>query len=298
MIADLRAKIIDEIVAAFGFSKTGLTRSLLAPLFWLPANHFAKLVSHIDEVAAKEGVPKAAEVMLSYFVDEIRSEGSENLPLDGPLLIASNHPGAYDILVVLTNIRRQDIKIVVSDVPLIQSLPGFDRHMIYTPAGIGPRMAALRKLIRHLQDGGTGLIFPSGKVDPDPAISSEGEGRLATWSGSLDLILDKVPETKLSISIISGVIAPEFMKSPLIRVINEPWRQQKLAEILQVMQQLVLQKKIRSIPGITFGEPISGKGLKYKYPGCDLKTAILEESRLTYRRHIRGQSGEVYTQAK
>lgn len=286
MIADLRAKIIDEIIAAFGFSRHGWARKFLGPLFWLPANHFAKLVSHIDAVAEKQGLPSAAEEMLTFFVRDIHTEGKENLPLNGPLLIASNHPGAYDILAVLSNISRQDTKIVVSDVALIQSLPALDRHMIYTPAGIGPRMTAVRKLIRHLQEGGTGLIFPSGKVDPDPAISSEGEERLAAWSGSLDLILKIVPDTKLSISIVSGVIAPEFLKNPLIRIIEEPWRQQKLAEILQVIQQLIFKRKFKSIPRITFGNPIDRQDLREIYPENEIQDAILKEARSVYHRHI------------
>jgi hypothetical protein len=286
MIPGLHEKITDEIIAAFGFSKKGWARRMLAPLFWLPANHFAQLVSDIDAVAAESGLPAATKVMLSKFIDNIQVAGSDRLPLTGPLLIASNHPGAYDILALLSNIPRRDIKVVVSDVPLIQSLPSIDRHMIYTPAGIGPRMSAVRKLIRHLQEGGVGLIFPSGKVDPDPQISEEGENRLKDWSASLDLILRKIPETQLSVSIVSGVIAPGFLKNPLIRVIGEPWRQQKLAEFLQIIQQLVLNSKFGLKPKITFGDPNDGCALMQKYAKHDLRLAILDEAQIVYRLHI------------
>jgi hypothetical protein len=293
MIPELRSKITDEIVAAFGISKRGWGRRLLGPLFWLPANHFAHLLAHIDALTDKEGLPAAAKVMLSHFIDEIRVESCAHLPFNGPFLIASNHPGAYDILAVLSNIPRRDIKVVVSDVPLIQSLPALHRHMIYTPAGIGPRMTAVRKLIRHLQEGGTGIIFPSGRVDPDPQLSGEGLNKFEDWSASLDLILRKVPETQLSISIVSGVIAPEFLRSPLIRVIGEPWRQQKLAEILQVIQQLVFNRKFDLKPIITFGNPNTGEDLMQKFELVELRAAILAEARSVYHQQVCRPANEI-----
>ncbi len=286
MIPRLRKEIIDEIVAAFGFAKSGPARRLLGPLFWLPANLFAHLMANVDHIAAQNGLANAAEKLLARFVDDVKIVGSEYLPKHGPLLIASNHPGAYDILVILSNLTRDDIKIVVSDVPLIQSLPALDRYMIYTPAGIGPRMSALRRIIRHLQNGGVLLIFPSGKVDPDPQISGDGEERLELWSSSLEIVLQKVPDTKLSVSIVSGVIAPRSLRNPLIKIIGEPWRQQKLAEILQVIQQLLFSRKFDLKTKITFGLPSTGKELQSRYSRLELQAAILDEARFIHRQHL------------
>ena len=99
--------------------------------------------------------------------------GKERIPEEGPLIVASNHPGAYDSIAIISNLPRQDLKVIVSDVPFLRSLPAVSQRLIFTPSGPYSRMAALRGLLRHVQEGGAALIFPSGLVDPDPAFMPE-----------------------------------------------------------------------------------------------------------------------------
>ena len=286
MIPTLRRTILDEIVASFGFSKQGWAHYLLAPLFWAPAHTFAHIGARIDTRIAEKGMPSAAQQLLARFVDDVRVVGKEGIPSEGPLLIASNHPGAYDSIAIVANLPRQDIKVIVSDIPFLQNLPAANRHMIYTPAGVSARMGAVRALIRHLRDGGTALIFPSGKVDPDPDLLPGAEKSLETSSSSLELAIKTVPETRMLVSIVSGVLAPSCLHNPLTRLINEPWRQQKLAEVIQVMQQISFGRKFDLQPRISFGEPMTAAELISRTGSDDLHLAILDYARSVLKQHL------------
>ena len=100
------------------------------------------------------------------FVDQTKVIGAETLPKEGPLLIASNHPGAYDSLVISSQIPRDDLKIISSDIPFVKKLPETSKHMIFSTHDPHDRMSAARKAIRHLKDGGALLIFARATMDP------------------------------------------------------------------------------------------------------------------------------------
>jgi len=282
----LRRQITDEIVAALGFSKEGWVRRLLGPFCFPPAHLFSKIFARIDRVVRESGVNVAADQLLSRFVDRIQVMGKERIPEEGPLIVASNHPGAYDSIAIISNLPRQDLKVIVSDVPFLRSLPAVSQRLIFTPSGPYSRMAALRGLLRHVQEGGAALIFPSGLVDPDPAFMPEAKNKLSTWSESLELMLRRVPQARLQVAIISGVLSPSCMRNPLIKLADEGWRQQKLAEFIQVIQQVVFGRKFGLTPRLTFGEPLTGADLLAQDPQGDLHSAILSSALRGFDQHI------------
>lgn len=285
-ISKLRQQITDEIVAALGISKEGWARRIIGPVFWPPAELFSRLIGRIDRIIAESGVPDAAGQLLSRFVDQIQVMGVEAIPKDGPLLVASNHPGAYDSVAILSSLPRQDVKVIVSDIPFLRSLPAASKHFIFTPPGPHARMTALRGILRHVQDGGAVVIFPSGLVDPDPALMPDADEDLARWSESLDLVLRRVPQTRLQVAIVSGVLAPTCLRNPLTRLPDEPWRQQKLAEFIQVIQQLVFGRKFDLEPRISFGEPLTSTELLSLNKMQDLHQAIITVARQVLNQHL------------
>jgi len=279
LITELRGYITDEIFAAFNFPLDGWQRRILWPLFWLPAHLFASLAAGVDENTAKMGIPEAARRLLPRFVKDIKVCGTENIPLEGPLVIASNHPGAYDSVAILSSLPRNDLKIVVSDVPFLRNLPALGQHMIYTISGAHGRMTALRSMIRQVQEGGAVLIFPSGLVDPDPAVSNQAYQKLGAWSPSLELVMRKVPEVKILVTIVSGVLSPACLRNPLTRLPKLDWQKQKLAEFLQVMQQLVFARSFGLIPKISFAQPFTAKELLDNGDSTDILQLIIEQAR-------------------
>jgi hypothetical protein len=285
-ISILNSHITDEIFAAFGFGVDGWPRRLLWPLFWPPAQLAARLVGGVEQNVAQFGLAEAANRLLPRFVDGVEVKGAENIPGQGPLLVASNHPGAYDSVAIIANLPRADLKVVVSDIPLLRNLPALDRRVIYTFEGVHGRMTALRNMIRHLQDGGAVLIFATGFVDPDPAVLPGAEEKLADWSPSLELALQRVPEARVLPTIVSGVLSSASLGSPLLRIQKEAWRQRKLAEFLQVIQQLVFHRDYGLTPRISFGEPLTAKELAGRSPSGEVMPEIIAQARSLLARHM------------
>jgi 1-acyl-sn-glycerol-3-phosphate acyltransferase len=286
LVPILRSKITDEIVAAMGFNRRGLARRLLGPIFYPPAQRFSRLIADVDRQVGESGIQAAAGQLLTHFIDQLRVFGAGSIPKEGPLVVASNHPGAYDSVALLATIPRPDIKLVVSDVPFIRSLPELNRHMIYTPTGDQARMAAVRQAVRHLKQGGALLIFPSGVVDPDPAVLAGAKEALRRWFSSLDLMLKHDPEIQLVDATVSGVLAPAHLRSPLTRLVKVEWRQRKLAEFLQIMRQLLFGSKFDLRPAVSFGKPLNAAGLLEQSGENDLHPAILRWAERQLDEHI------------
>lgn len=282
----LRETITDEIFAAFGLPSRGWQRRIFGPVFWLPTHIFGRIMAGVDRIVEEQGVPEAAKRLLKYFVDDIQAKGKENIPLEGPVLIASNHPGAYDSVAILSCLPRKDIKMVVSDIPFLRSLPAASRQMVYATPGIQGRMTAVRGVMRQMQEGGALMIFPSGLVDPDPDVLPDAEKELDSWSGSLGLVMKRVPETRIIVTIASGVLSPACLRNPLTRLPKKEWEKRKLAEFLQVIQQLALKRKFGLRPRLTFDVALTGSELLARSDSTDLHQAIIERARQVLKVHM------------
>jgi hypothetical protein len=255
-VDELRRGISTEILIAAGLPREGIHQRLLGPLVWPVAQRFARLAAGFDQLAAEDGLPAAARWALLQFVDEIRHINADKIPADSPLVIASNHPGSYDSLAILSAMPRNDTKLIVSDVPVLRGMHATSPHLIYVPKNPHVRMAALRASIRHLQTGGSLLVFASAQVDPDPALRSGASEELTKWSGSLPILLRRVPESRLVISIAREVVAPACYNHPLPRLRSEPRLRQFTAEFLQIGQQLLFGRRFQLAPTVRFSVPL------------------------------------------
>jgi hypothetical protein len=117
-------------------------------------------------------------------------------------------------------------------------------------------MAAFRSGLRHLQAGKALLLFPRGDVEIDPALSAEAAQGLARWSPSLEIYLRRVPETRLVIAIVSGVLSRRWFYHPALRIWKKAEQRQKVAEILQVAEQLFLSRNPPLSPRVSFSPPL------------------------------------------
>jgi 1-acyl-sn-glycerol-3-phosphate acyltransferase len=211
--------------------------------------------------------------------------GAEKIPLHGPLLIASNHPGTLDAPVIISELSREDIKLIISGVPVVQSLPGASRYLIYTPYDDHQRISVVRAAIRHLKAGGALMIFPTGKLDPDPACLPGAAEALAEWSDSLEIFLRRAPETIVIPTIVSGVFAPSTLRNPLTRLRKEFWMQQRIAEYIQVIQMMFFNKKFGLKPRVTFGEPVRAADIPAESEGGAMMPAIIRAAQAVLAEH-------------
>jgi hypothetical protein len=256
-LEELRRGISTEIVIAMGLPRVGLHQRLLAPLIWPVAHRFAKLAAGFDRMTAESGFPAAARWALLQFVEDVRAIGTEQIPREGPLIIASNHPGSYDSLVITSQIQREDLRIIVSDVPILRGMHATSPHFIYVPHDPHVRMAAIRESIRHLKAGGAVLLFASSQVDPDPALLPGAVEALEKWSASAPLLMRQVPNAKLVIAITREVLAPSCYNHPLPQLRSEQRLKQFTAEFLQIGQQLLFGRRFHLTPAVSFSKALT-----------------------------------------
>jgi 1-acyl-sn-glycerol-3-phosphate acyltransferase len=253
---EIKRNLLDEIFKALGLENSHPIRPLLEPIFVPAAGRFAEVAARFDDDVAAYGFRAAARRLLPYFTREVRVRGAEHIPVEGPLLVVSNHPGTVDGLVIASSLPRPDLKIVVSGVPFIRSLAATTNHLIYSSLNTFERMNVVRSAIRHLENGGAVLIFPSGGIDPDPAVMTGALGELDNWSPSLDVILRRVPATRVLITAVSGVLHAGWVRSPLTLVRSGRRNQQRVAEFFQIIQQTLFPNSLKISPSVCFAEPL------------------------------------------
>lgn len=92
------------------------------------------------------------------------------------------------------------------------------------------------------------------------------------------MLLRKVPETRLQVAVLSHFLAPGCLNHPLARFRKDPRQRQITAEMIQVIQQMVFNRRFALTPMVTFGEARSyDRDLLSK--GERLKEQILTQAR-------------------
>jgi len=273
---DLSDFLIDEIFVTFGLPPRGWHRSTLRLLFEKPAIRLSQLALEFDLRIRQRGILDAFQWVLPYFVKDVTAHNSKMIPRDGPLLVVANHPGTVDSLAIGASLPRKDLKIVSGPTPFTRSLPTFSRHLIYSSPDRHVRTAAVREAIRHLEAGGALLIFPRGRLEPDPAIQRGAGESIGRWSRSAELFRRVVPETRLVVAIASHVLNARFLHQPLAWVRKSPEGRQRVAEFVQTLCQLCFAKRFSVSPRITFSEV---------HRGSDADVIALAQQ--TFEQHVR-----------
>jgi len=283
----LRRVIIDDLFKGFNGSRKWVRR-LLEPVAWLPIHRFARVIASLDQIVASRGFREAMHAAVKVFAKATRQIDCKHVPQRGPLLVVSNHPGVCDSMVIAASLPRDDLKIVAFGFPLLRHLPNASRHLIFTDYAIAQaaNMSVVRTVIRHLQSGGAVLIFPSGRIEPDPAVMPGALDSLQRWSPSMELILRKVPQTKIQFIAVSGVLSPNFLRHPLINLLSGSRDPQAIAETLQTLTQMIFAGWVRLKPTISFGIPKTMDDLRQRNE--TLYQAMIAEARQLLVTHIPG----------
>jgi len=254
--------LIFEMPKALALPQSERVRSMVRAVFGKAARRFAELGAGLDRVVAEGGIAAGARWALPKFVQSYEARGAEIIPPEGPLVIAANHPAAVDSLVISAHVERPDYKIIIGDIPFFENMPHISEHAIYAP---GPqdtngRMAVIRKCIRHLKEGGALLIFARGGIEADPEWMPNADGEFDLWSRSLEIFLERVPQTRVLVTIASGVISPRAMRNPLTWFRKNRPDKQRLAFIYQFLRQTLSGRELFGLrPRVTFGEIVSGE---------------------------------------
>lgn len=258
----LTETIIYDLTKAFALPQTDGAKRWIRLVFGRAARAAAEVGIGLDRATAEGGLPGGARWVLPRFVKSHHSRGSENIPANGPLVIASNHPANVDSIVISAHVNRPDYKAIIGDIPFFENLPHVSEHAIYAPdpKDVMGRMQAVRESIRHLKSGGALLIFPRGGIEADPDFMPDPDGEFHHWSRSLEIFLKRVPGLQVLVTIASGVISPKAFHHPITWFRKHRPDKQRLAFLYQLARQFLTGRETFGLtPRVTFGELVGGK---------------------------------------
>jgi hypothetical protein len=249
--------LYSQLMSVMGLRHHNWLTRFLHPIFSFPAQRMSGLLVELDRNTAQFGWDSAVNQFMNNLVTDVHLHGEATIPNKGPLMVVCNHPAAYDVAILAASIHRDDLKIMGSDIPIVQMLPNIAEHFIPVPYHIPSRLQTVRNTIQHLKNEGAILIFPRGNVEPDPDVSPGAEQSLSGWSPSIELFLRRVPQTISVVAIASGMLSGKWFKNPLINIWKKYEQRQKVAEIFQIAAQLFTGKRPTTTPMVSFSAPLT-----------------------------------------
>lgn len=246
----------DDLLKAFGLAGVRRGRELLLRLCRRPALRLARQVTTCDAIVGDSGLQAGGEWALRQFVRRSAVSGADQVPERGPVLIVANHPGLYDTVALFAAIPRDDLRILAATRPFLEQLPNVSRHLISIDEASNDRVRVVRAATRHLRAGGAVLLFPGGKIEPDPAVLPGAVAALGEWSGSIELFARLEPRLTVIPAIVSSVLSSAALRHPLVRLRRAEADRQLLAATLQIVFPGLQRGSVR----VDFGSPIGAAG--------------------------------------
>ncbi len=216
------------------------------------ATRFARQVLAYDADVGRSGLSAATVAYLRHNVGSVKYAGAEHLRGDGPLLIASNHPGMSDALALFAILQRDDLRVVARDRDFLRAMPNMVSHLLIVSDVESERIRATRAITTTLKAGHPVLTFPAGKIEPDPAFMSGAVESLANWSSSLDLFARLVPQLRVVPVMVCGVISQQALRNPVTHIRRAQKDRNWLAATLQIVVRAYQNVDVRVI----FGKPV------------------------------------------
>jgi 1-acyl-sn-glycerol-3-phosphate acyltransferase len=223
---------------------------LIGWFFGVPARRITETIFQYDRLVGSEGLATGSAWLLEQFTRFVVVGAPP--PAYGPLLIVANHPGLVDAMAICAQVPRNDLRILAAERPMLRLLPNVLTHLIFVKDDPQRRLSAIRAAASHLSTGGSLLTFPSGNIEPDPALHPDAANCLQSWSDSLDLLARLVPNLTIVPTVTSGVISTNALRHPLSRLYRTAKQREWVAATLQVMLPRYRDTQVT----LRFGKPI------------------------------------------
>ncbi len=260
-VADLAQIVSREVLGGMGLRPLGLPYRLARVLVRPGAVRMARLLAQADAEAGQCGLHAAGEVLLERLATSCTAQGAEGIPAEGPVLITANHPGGLELLALLAQIRRPDLRVLSNPQPFLMAMPHVSPAMLYLSADSGGYFTGIRQVVRHLQAGHVVIVFPAGQMEPDPGVTPGAVEFLERWSVSTRVYLHKVPETRLVPAVLTGIVSPRAVQSLFVRGRTPPKARQRTAAFLQLLVQLLARDRWPIHIRLAFGAPVGAREL-------------------------------------
>lgn len=286
LVRELSASLMNEVVGAVGLPKNNLTRALMWRITGKPALALAKIGVTFERLIAEKGLPAACAWSLTHFCNPAKVTIDGEIPQEGPLLLTANHPGAYDILLYTSLLKRKDVCWIATEIPFLRLLPHASRHIFYVDrADMSSRSSTLRQIARHLKEGGAMVYFASGHRDPDPAVFPGAEKGIDDWLKVYELFFRYVPELKLQPVFASGIVSEHWARHRITRLRRRQVDKHRLAEFGQVISQLLNSGRLMITPSVSFGKAIGLEDLLRGKSDADIQAGIIRMGKDLLRIH-------------
>ena len=248
---------LDDLVNAFGWENRPLLASLLRNIFDRPARRFASQILEFDHAAGQTNLAEASRrLMRKHYVKDVCVYGRENIPLNGPVLFLSNHPGMTDTIGLFAAINRPDLKIIAFQRPFLASLENTTRQLFYIDDDPTKRLYAVRQVASHLREGGAVLTFPAGEIEPDPEVYPGALEALESWTDSAGVFMRLARDTRIVPVLVSGTIWDKTAHHWIPRLKRTRLEREKLAAALQLLM-LITRNARPNVVHVRFARPIS-----------------------------------------
>ena len=225
-----------------------VARTFLRPA----ARRIAREIAACDEAFASRMLPDAARWILEHFSSSVELSGLDRVPRRGPILLVANHPGLTDAMALIAALDRSDLRIVAADYPFLRAMRGLRSRLIFLGPSGTSQLAWIRAVTRDLREGGVVLLFPAGRLEPDPAVLGR-SGALLPWSESVGIIRRHAPDAQIVPAAVAGVLSDRALAHRLTWVRRAPLDRQRVATLLQMTD----PRFRRVTPRIVFGAPIA-----------------------------------------
>jgi hypothetical protein len=256
---------LEDILISLGWDNIRFGRAVLEWPFRDLARRFAYQVLDFDRAVTDLGLQAGSQTFLQSMHDELIIEGQEHIPLTGPVLFLSNHPGLFDTVSLFASIPRADLRIVAAERPFLRVVPSIDPRLIYVSEDATDRVKVLRAVAAQLRAGGAVLTFPAGQIEPDPAVLPGAETALADWSTSIGVFARLEPAAVLIPVIVSGVLSPRATFHPITHLRRNRSDRERLGATLQIMSSVLWPSLWPHLWKVTiqvcFGPPIPASEL-------------------------------------
>ena len=252
----IQVELLTEILAREGAEALGWERgrpggSIARMLLRPAARRIAREFAACDQVFATRPLPDAARWTLDHFSAELDVAGLDRVPRRGPILLVANHPGLTDAVGLIAALDRPDVRIVAADYPFLHAMRGLGPRLIFLGASGTSQLSWIRAVARGLRHGGVALLFPAGRLEPDPAVLGRDDA-LLPWSDSVALIARLAPEAHIVPASVTGVLSARAFAHPLTWIRRSARDRQRVATLLQMVD-----PRFRHVrPRIAFDAPL------------------------------------------
>lgn len=231
--------VVLDITRHFHFNQDAWWYPYFYKLAMQPAMRFGRVMQKSDLDVPVHGLWKAARELLPRFASGMEVTGGGQIPKEGPLLIASNHPGAVDSIAALAAVERPDVHLLAIERPTLTAMPNISRHILFLDENNPARLDLMRRIIEILKRGGAVMMFPRGTLEPDPAVYPGALDSLKHWSQSLGLFLSRVPEAMFQLVLTQNVLTCRGWNNPIARLGKSRKQRHQIGMILQAAVQQV-----------------------------------------------------------